>query len=90
MRVNYGGEGNNAFNNLIIGGDSGFSALLGGFLNFDGIFYGLGAVGMFWSSSPDNKTGIWVLTIFVDNENEAYMGSAFDIMKFSVRCIYDN
>ncbi|MDD4110826.1 MAG: FISUMP domain-containing protein [Clostridia bacterium] len=94
LLFNYGGEGNNAYNNLIIGGNSGFSALFGGFLNVDGIFYFLGGYGGFWSNSHyDENNGSTKVVLLIrgadgDNEAKAYMGSAFDIIKYSVRCIY--
>ena len=47
------------YKTLIEGGDSGFSALLGGYRRSDGSFYRVGDFGDYWSSTEKDSSSAW-------------------------------
>jgi uncharacterized protein (TIGR02145 family) len=68
--------------------ESGFSGLPGGWRVTS--FYGLGLIGVWWSSSNYKEADAWNLTLW-DDDNEVYMddyGPKF--MKYSIRCLKDS
>lgn len=86
---NFGGSAVNAYNALIPSGSSGFTALFGGWRGYDGGFYNVGSYGQFWSSSPDDSTSAWSLSISGYIEG-AYFGSSYErSIGFSIRCLQD-
>ncbi len=67
---------------------SGFTALPGGYCNFDGSFYYLGFHGIWWTATEDSSSGAWNRVLgYVD----AYviLGSGTKDYGFSVRCVKD-
>jgi uncharacterized protein (TIGR02145 family) len=67
---------------------SGFSALPGGYRNYDdGLFYNQGNYGNWWSSSP-NGTYAWFRYLYSGNSN-VYRYNYFTRNGFSVRCVRD-
>ncbi|MCO6490288.1 MAG: hypothetical protein J5I98_17880 [Phaeodactylibacter sp.] len=58
LRDKYGGS-EGAYKALIESGNSGFSALLGGWRNTDGRFYYLGDYGNYWSATESGGSSAW-------------------------------
>ncbi len=85
---NVGDSGSNAYNTLILDGNSGFSALLGGWRRYDGNFNSIDSYGYFWSSSSDGSGGAWYLGISSYDKN-AYVNSYTRSLGFSVRCLQE-
>ena len=95
MTKHYGGfyddakdSGKAAYKALIDGGDSGFSALLGGFRSSDGLFYYLGDYGYYWSSTGLDSVSAWTYSFGKPN-SKLYRGSNSKTLGFSCRCIQD-
>ena len=66
-----------------------FSGLPGGFLNYDGTFYSIGAFGAWWTSTPDDGLNSYHRHItFADTDMIRW--SSANCFGFSVRCIKDN
>jgi len=66
----------------------GFTALPGGYRNFDGVFYNIGENGNWWSSTEDGMGGAWYRKI----QNSIADVSRLSYMKqrgFSIRCVKD-
>lgn len=89
---NFGGEGEKtgAYNAIILGGISGFSALFGGYYETGfSSFVSKGSDTGFWSSSEKNTDNAWSLGIY-----GAYKAVRLDItpknLGFSVRCLQDS
>jgi uncharacterized protein (TIGR02145 family) len=74
-----GGNGSNT---------SGFSGLPGGNRSMDGVFYGLGSVGAWWSSSEYNYLNAWNLILYDDFGN-VYRNYYSKGDGLSVRCLRD-
>jgi len=53
------GDSKSGYTALISGGNSGFTALLGGYRRTDGSYGGLGRYGLYWSSSEKSSGGAW-------------------------------
>ena len=87
LLIKTGGSGNSAYNALIEGGSSGFSALLGGFLNTGGFFFAEERGG-WWSSSEKNTNIAWGLYVS-SNGQDADMYDYGKVLGFSVRCLKD-
>jgi uncharacterized protein (TIGR02145 family) len=89
---NYGGAGNSAYIALKEGGNSGFDAPLGGWLDsIDRKFSSQGDFATFWSSSPasSNKNKVaWRLDLDGDHE-KAYVFYYGSSAGMSVRCLQD-
>jgi uncharacterized protein (TIGR02145 family) len=83
-----GGEGNAAYNSLIINGNSGFSAQFIGWRINSGGFLNFGNGAHFWSSSPGDNYQTWGLLID-KKTSEARIYESFSSFGFSVRCIQD-
>ncbi len=85
--VNDGGKA--AYKNLIQGGTSGFSALLGGYCGpFLGLFHDLDGIGRYWSSTEKSSSGVWYYDFSSDGE---YFSRNFHgkTVGFSCRCLQD-
>ena len=78
----------NAYMTLIPSGNSGFSALFGGWRTSNGTFYDVGGYGYFWSSSPDGSGSAWGLSI-CSNDQNAYLRFSTRSVGFSVRCLQE-
>lgn len=68
--------------------ETGFTALPGGYRNFDGVFYNIGENGNWWSSTEDGAGGAWYRKI----QNSIADVSRLSYMKqrgFSIRCVKD-
>ena len=88
---NYGGRNDSKANYtaLIPSGNSGFSALFGGWSDSNGDFYGIVKLGYFWSSSTKDEPYAWKLYVY-SSDKKAYMNSSHKSSGFSVRCVQDN
>jgi len=79
-----GGNGSNT---------SGFSGIPGGYRSYYGVFYSLGSVGVWWSSSEENIDLAWYLNLGEDSGNVyRYDGTKAGRDKgngLSVRCLRD-
>ncbi len=85
---NLGGEGANAYQQIIPSGSSGFNALFGGWRGRNGNFGIVGSRANFWSSSEHDKDYAWHLDVLSNNQ-KAYLSSSSKSNGFSVRCIKD-
>ena len=89
---NVGGSGSKAYNSLVTHGNSGFSALFGGW-GGDKLYY-VGECGRFWSSTGHDEDRTWSLGLYSvedheTNGKEAYIDVGHPSAGFSVRCIKD-
>jgi len=75
-----------AYNSLIEGGSSGFSADADGWRNYDGSFDIAGYGGNWWSSSEDDTYGAWNMDVTCNTQG-AVMTCDDKELGFSVRCI---
>jgi uncharacterized protein (TIGR02145 family) len=69
--------------------ESGFTALPGGYRDYDGNSYSIGYIGYFWSATEFNSNFAWYRYLFYDLADI----NRFDYGKvagFSVRCVKDN
>lgn len=85
---NCGGEGASSYSVLIENGNSGFSALFGGFRVGRSIFLYMGDIGYFFSSSESDDEYAWNLNIN-SNSKKTYMSTINKSVGFSVRCVKD-
>ena len=68
--------------------ESGFTALPGGFRNFNGIFYSLGSYAIFWSATESSALHAWFRSLAFDNSSvHRYYDKKQD--GFSVRLLRD-
>ena len=67
---------------------SGFSGLPGGYRDSLGSFINIGTTGVWWSSSEGNTASAWSRYLGYDVGN-AFRGSYFKRLGFSVRCLRD-
>ena len=95
MAKHYGGHrgdaedgGKAAYKALIEGGDSGFSALLGGYRSSDGLFLNLGVYGYYWSSTEHVSDYAWYYYFFKPF-SKLYRYYHSKTLGFSCRCIQD-
>lgn len=88
---NLGGEGVNAYRQIIQGGSSGFNALFGGLRYDNGKFFYIGSQANFWSSSDEGTelNEAWYLQIDSNNQVAKMNSHDKDICMFSVRLIKD-
>jgi len=85
---NCGGEGANAYNQMIPGGSSGFTALFGGYRFDNGNFSLIGNYAGFWSSSEDSKGNAWECSVDSGYKKAGLDGSN-EGSGYSVRCVKD-
>ena len=67
---------------------SGFAGLPGGFRNYNGFFYHIGANGYWWSSSEGDAYYAWSRYLFSDN-GDVDRSNYYKRSGFSVRCLRD-
>ena len=67
---------------------SGFAGLPGGYRNYDGIFFSIGADGYWWSSSEDSAYNAWTRDLS-GNVGDVYRYYDYKLSGFSVRCLRD-
>lgn len=77
-----------SFKALIEGGPGGFSAQLGGYRDSEGLFYGLGESGNYWTCSPFDDNDAMAYYFYRDSLQVARGGDMKD-WAFSCRCIRD-
>ena len=77
-----------AYKSLINGGNIGFSALLGGYRNFDGDFNYLGYFGSYWCSSERSSSSALYYG-FNSISKYLYRNGSYKSMGFSCRCLKD-
>jgi|GEM_PF-2293176 len=85
---NLGGEGANAYKQIINGGSSGFNALFGGWRKYDGHFNNIEAYAYFWSSTEHGNKDAWHLDVYSD-DREANMDYGYRTYGLSVRYVKD-
>lgn len=73
---------------LILGGDSGFDALLGGYRSFLGNYYNLEAYGYCWSGTEEDMQSAWHYT-FHSNNGVLIRSYNDKLNGFSCRCVQD-
>ena len=68
--------------------ETGFTALPGGYRNFDGTFYGVGTYGFWWSATEGSADSAWGRSMYY---NGSYVGRDYNgkELGFSVRCLRD-
>ena len=94
MAKHYGGVhedsddgGKAAYKALLIGGSSGFNALLGGGRSYDGQYARLEAHGFYWTASENDAASAWFYN-FARGGQSLYRQSAGEKqMAISVRCV---
>ena len=93
-----GGGDSESFAQLISGGSSGFSALLGGWRNNNGADGNVGNYAYYWSSSTDRPGRVWTLDLYGYTKkasiNRGYTESTYknrhgEYIGISIRCIKD-
>ena len=77
-----------AYKSLIYGGNSGFSAVLGGYMTIVKKFSTIGSEGIYFSNTEFNSDFAWVLT-FSELYHSAVMIRCYKNAGYSVRCIKD-
>lgn len=85
---NCGGEGANAYNQMILGGSSGFNALFGGCRYGSDDFDGVGGYADFWSSSEYSRDYAWSCGVGGNGERARLYGYSKG-SGYSVRCVKD-
>jgi len=83
LKSKYGWSRNNNGDN-----SCGFNGLPGGHCGYDGDFGGLTIGGYFWSSSEENTTYAFNITLWIDME-QVLFSDAEKTYGFSIRCIRD-
>jgi uncharacterized protein (TIGR02145 family) len=68
---------------------SGFSALPGGLRNLAGMFYSIGMVGCWWSSTPANATNSWIRILNFNFTEFGRVATFRKIQGSSIRCLKD-
>ncbi len=87
LLTDVGGSGSNAYNALIPDGNSGFSALFGGWHHYAGFNY-IDYIGYFWSDSSFDDDFAWYL--FISSINNIANMNNYDLsLGLSVRCVQE-
>ena len=73
---------NNEFNN-----SSGFTAIPGGYREFNGIYYYIESIGRWWTNNQDNFVDSWLRML--DSPDRVYRDSYSKNCGFSIRCLKD-
>lgn len=68
--------------------ESGFTALPGGYRDYDGTFYGMGDYASFWSSTELGSYDAWLRGLGYGNARVSRLGN-YKHYGFSVRCVRD-
>lgn len=87
MRDLHGGP-SGAFHGLMVGGESGFSALLGGYKYTVGGFGYIGDTGSYWSGTEADANNAWYYS-FRRNNMKLYRASDYKVLGLSCRCVRD-
>ena len=82
------GDPKSGYTALISGGNSDFTALLGGYRDTDGSYYGLGKYGYYWSSSEKSSDDAWNYS-FDEPYSNLYRGYSNETVGLSCRCVKD-
>ena len=82
----YGERGSNGGLNLKYAGTSGFEALMVGFMNADGSFYGMESGTNYWTSTKQNDFAAWARYLNKLNHTSGRYHYPRE-MAFSIRCI---
>jgi uncharacterized protein (TIGR02145 family) len=69
--------------------ESGFSGLPGGYRGVDGLFYGIGTNGYWWSSTGSISNDVWSITLYYFNGNAGIYDYTKSYEGYSVRCLMD-
>lgn len=80
-----GGVGCDAYQAMIPGGNSGFSATFGGWRGYYGYFSFIDEMGYYWTSTPNGSLKAW--NFVISTYESAAVLNDFKTMGFSVRCI---
>lgn len=67
---------------------TGFTALPGGYRDFDGTYSVIGSDGLWWSSTENSSTSVWYRSIDF-NYSTLFKYDYYKIVGFSVRCLKD-
>jgi len=96
MVKHYGGvhedsddSGKAAYKALLVGGNSGFNALLGGGRSKDGQYARLEAHGFYWTASEDGSASAWFYNFAHGRQSLFRQGEGEKQEAFSVRCVRD-
>ncbi|MCX6239241.1 MAG: fibrobacter succinogenes major paralogous domain-containing protein [Bacteroidia bacterium] len=68
---------------------NGFTALPGGYREYDGTFKNIGSYGLWWSATETNTTTVWDRALSYENTNMYRYNSSYKVAGFSVRCLKD-
>lgn len=68
--------------------EEGFSALPGGYRNYDGLYYSIGNNGNWWSSTEENAGNSWYRSMFADVD-DVNRQNYLKQRGFSIRCVKD-
>ncbi len=82
------GSGKAAYKKLLVGGESGFDALLGGDRYPDGSFWALDYNGYYWSSSAWDEDNAWHF-FFGSHDQKLGLGNGRRSFGSSCRCVHD-
>jgi len=69
--------------------ETGFTALPGGYRNYQGIFDGVGIIGYLWSATQRSTASAWLRSLAYSHTIFNY-GSDDKMLGFSVRCVKDS
>jgi uncharacterized protein (TIGR02145 family) len=84
---NAGATGKAAYQSLLIGGDSGFNALLGGNRESDGKYARFDAHGFYWSATEQGSGAAWFLNFGKGSQALYFQDGGEKSRAWSVRCI---
>jgi len=92
LLINYFGDSEIAYNNLLFNGNSGFHCLLGGTLGGSGNYFDFEYKTGFWTSTKSNNHNEchWVLYFSQKRENVYMLETGPDRGAYYIRCIKDN
>lgn len=82
------GSGKKAYNELIQGGNSKFSAIIGGYRYSDNKFYNIGDYGIYWSNTEFDTSEAWYYR-FSTKDKTLRRSVENKSLEFSCRCIHD-
>lgn len=83
-------DGEKAYESLIAGGDSGFSAQLGGNRDTDGGYYNLGRGGSYWSATERDADHAWLYWFIGVDQRLNRFFSGLKSQGLACRCVKDN
>ena len=95
---NVGGAGSEAFKQLIVGGNSGFSVLFGGWRLHGGYDGNIGQYAYYWTTTKDTPGRIWTMNLVGISKSAgmyrnyfqcAYSTNYGEYVGYPIRCIKD-